>query len=144
MPPAIRITLLRRFRTDIDRLMTAWTDAPMLAHWWSTPEQRVMIAEIVARPGGPFVVVTYSAREGEKADRGRFRDVLARDALILELDGTPARTLTLQFWPLGDEVELTLTERPFADQATRDAREADWIAGLDRLKTLVEGGTVRR
>ncbi|WP_448659680.1 SRPBCC family protein [Sphingomonas sp. CJ99] len=143
MPPALRITLLRRFKTDIDTIMAAWTNAVMLAQWWTTPEQRVLMTEIVGRPGGAFLIVTFSQAEGERVDRGRFRDVVARDALIIDLDGVPPRTLTLQFWAEGDEVELTLTERPFADPSGRDARERAWVAGLERLRLLVENPKFR-
>lgn len=138
MPPAPRAILLRRFATDIETLMAAWTAPQQVARWWARIGATVMFVEITARAGGSFILLTIDADGKEHETRGRFREIVPCDAIVIDWAGDPAWSLVLQFWPIASGTELTLTESPFADAAERDTRIEHWSDAMERLRRVVE------
>lgn len=138
MAPAPRIILLRRFATDIDTLMGAWTAPQQIAGWWAREGARLMFAEATPRPGGGFIFITQDAAGQEHEYRGTYREIAPRDAIVIDWARPEGRSLVLQFWPIDSGTELTLTESPIDDPAEREARTARWADAMDRLKALVE------
>lgn len=138
MSPSPRVIMVRRFAANVPVLMAAWMKPEQIAGWWAREAAQLMFAEADARPGGRFIFITRDAAGHEHEYRGTYREIVPDDFIIIDWAKPAGRSLVLQFWPIAEGTELTLTESPFDDAADRNARLARWVDALERLRTRVE------
>ncbi len=111
------LTVTRKFSQPAERVFDAWLD-PNIANrfLFTTPESKMIKAEIDARVGGKFCFI-------DRRDNGEFKDDIEHIGEYLEIDrprklvftfGVPQfdprmTTVTIEIVPSGSGCELTLT-----------------------------------
>lgn len=139
MPSKPSLTITRRLNAPPAKVYGAWTDPAQIARWWGPDEQaETLLAEVDARVGGRFRIVSR-APDGEQHDvSGVYREVVPNEKLVFTWawHSTPEREslVTVALKRDGDATVLTLTHEQFFDEAARDGHRHGWTGALDKLE----------
>jgi uncharacterized protein YndB with AHSA1/START domain len=138
----------RRFAAPRPRVFDAWTNPRVLERWWTASDAWTdPAAEVDLRTGGCYRLSMRDANSGAiETVAGEYTEVRSPERLAYtwtwegdpELMRGSERTLVVvDFLEAGDETEVVLTHRGFADRRIRDLHEGGWGACLDSLERNV-------
>ena len=137
IPAARSLTLRRTFKAPRDRVFAAWTQPEMVREWFAPPPgMTVPDLALDVRVGGAYRVV-FRADDGEMTEvAGVYREVRPPERLAYtwRFPGWAADTLVvIEFYARGDETDIVLTHRDFADAEACAAHERGWVMSLNNL-----------
>lgn len=161
--PETTVKVSRVVRAPLQRVYAAWTDLALLRQWFGG--EGTTTHELILEPQvhGEFHWV-YSDAEGHlHTVNGEVRELVSREKMLLTwiaVEGTPhfdhddhhhrhgrkrhthhldESRVNIDFRE-GQGVEIRVMHSHLPDKATRDARDADWNAALDRLAGMFASG----
>ena len=137
------LTLVRRYRTTPARLYQAMTDPALICRWFGSKGGTVLSAESDPRVDGRYRIRMQAPDSDEVHDvSGTYREVVPNERLVFTWAWitTPEREslVTVEFRPVEDGAELTLTHSGFYDEAARDRHNGGWSQGLERLGEIID------
>ncbi len=131
------LTLVRRIKAAPARVFEAWTQPEVLALWWGPHHTRVTEAEIDAREGARFRIVLVEDTGPRHEVSGTYAEIVPEQRLVFSWAWTnaPERVsrVTVEFRPIPEGTEVTVTHDRFADEGTATRHRRGWTESLDRL-----------
>ena len=142
--PQLRLT--RRYPVPPEKVWHAWTDPQALSAWFGPGEPHsVTLAELDARPGGPYRI-RFRTPDGEEHEvAGHYDEVEAprRLAFTWAWHTTPERVsrVRIELRPVPGGTELDFLHERFFDEAARDNHERGWTGTLAKLERWLNSGS---
>jgi uncharacterized protein YndB with AHSA1/START domain len=138
------LSIVRRIRATPEKVFAYWTEPALMGRWFGPDGIVLRSVEADARLGGRFRIVMQEGEDGEVHDvSGTYRAFEPGRKLVFSWAWItmPEREslVTLEFRPIDEGTELTLTHSQFADEAARDSHRQGWTPMLDKLVDLFEG-----
>ena len=136
------LRLTRRFNASQERVFNAFSKADQVAAWFGPEGLTCDIETFDARPGGRYSLVMINAENGDRYPlSGEFREIepFERLSYTWQWGGEqPGKEtlVTLEFRPVGDLTELTLTHTLHPDEHQVSNHGKGWLSSfrdLDRL-----------
>ena len=147
--PERELQLTRLIDAPPAKLFRAWTEAALLAQWFTPRPWTVARAETDPRPGGASLVVMRSPEGAEFPQRGVYLEVVENERLVFtdaytsawEPAEKPFVTVILSFEAIGKQTRYTARVRHWT-VADREAHEKmgfyeGWGKATDQLAELV-------
>lgn len=134
------LTLVKRIKAPPATVFAAWTRPAMIARWFGPHHTKVEQAEIEAREGGRFLIRLVE-ENGERHGVGGTYTVFEPERRLVftwAWVSMPEREsrVTVEFRPIPDGTEVTLTHDRFADPETATRHRRGWTESLERLEAL--------
>ena len=137
----LELSITRTFDAPRSLVFAAWTDPQHLMKWWGPRGYTPQSCEVDLRPGGAYRLVMKSPEGNDNRMHGVYREVVPPQRLVLagswvDASGTPigpTSILTLTFEDAAGKTRLTLHNRIFESEASRDAHYRGWNSSLDCL-----------
>lgn len=134
------LTLVKRIKAPPATAFAAWTRPAMIARWFGPHHTKVEQAEIEAREGGRFLIRLVE-ENGERHGVGGTYTVFEPERRLVftwAWVSMPEREsrVTVEFRPIPDGTEVTLTHDRFADPETATRHRRGWTESLERLEAL--------
>jgi uncharacterized protein YndB with AHSA1/START domain len=101
------VDIARVFNAPRERVFAAWTKAEHLARWFGPKGFTVPSCEADPRPGGAFCLVMRSPDGKDYWVRGRYREVVAPERLVIECTADDDKGIAR----LEEVISVTFTER---------------------------------
>ncbi|QCI67210.1 SRPBCC family protein [Phreatobacter stygius] len=140
MPDKPSLTLRRHLKAPPAKVWSAFTEPALLMRWWGPKDTVTSAAELDARVGGRFLVISHTPDGEEHQVGGVYREVAYPEKLVFSWAwrSTPEREslVTVKLSPDGTGTLLTLTHEQFFDEAARDRHQGGWGEALDRMERL--------
>ncbi len=134
------LTLVRRMKAPPARVFAAWIDPAVMAQWFGPHHTQVEEAEADARVGGTFRVVLREDNGARHQVGGTYQEIVPQERLVFSWawHSTPERVsrVTVQFRPVPEGTEVTLTHDRFADADTAKRHTRGWTESLERQERL--------
>jgi uncharacterized protein YndB with AHSA1/START domain len=138
-PPPLIVT--RIFAAPRDRVFKAWTDPNQLARWFSPADDYTVKAQVDLRVGGTYRLEMRHSGGNVMAVFGTYREVIVPEKLSFtwqwEGGAGPDTLVTIDFAPVGNSTEITMTHQKFTDLETRDKHNDGWLGCFGRLERLL-------
>ena len=132
------LTLQRRLNASSGKVFRAWTQPAQILKWMHPSGNEMIHAEVDAREGGSFRLVTRGMDGAEREASGRYLEVVPDAKLVFTWSWRSApeseSLVTVALRPDGDGTLLTLTHAQFLDEETRDQHAEGWTSTLDGLE----------
>lgn len=134
------LTLVKRIKAPPATVFAAWTRPAMIARWFGPHHTKVEQAEIEAREGGRFLIRLVE-ENGERHGVGGTYTVFEPERRLVftwAWVSMPEREsrVTVEFRPIPEGTEVTLTHDRFADPETATRHRRGWTESLERLEAL--------
>lgn len=134
------VVVSRRFAAPVARVFEAWLDPDALARFmFPGPDMSVPSVKTDPVVGGAFEIV-MQAGDRQMPHRGVYREINRYSRLSFTWEGPftePDSLVTLDFWDVNGETELTLTHVRFPSEESRANHEGGWTRIFDCLGTMV-------
>lgn len=134
------LTLVRRIKAAPARVFAAWTQAEILAQWFGPHHTRVAEAQVDARVDGGFRLQLEEDGGARHEISGRYLEIEPERRMVFTWAwaSTPEREsrVTVQFRPIDNGTEVTLTHDRFADSDTAMRHRRGWTESMERLLAL--------
>jgi uncharacterized protein YndB with AHSA1/START domain len=141
------LTLVKRIRAEPARVWQAWTRPELMVTWFGPHHTRAEHAEADVRIGGGFRVVLREDNGERHEAVGGYTEIETERRLVFSWHwaSTPDRVsrVTVDFRPLPDGTEVTLTHDRFADEDTARRHTRGWTESLQRLAKRLETAPAR-
>lgn len=141
---AERLVVKRSFKSPIERVFAAWTDAEQIKRWFAPGDMTVPMAEADVRVGGRYrIQMSESGDDCEfHTTGGVYREVIPNRRLVFtwQWEGSDLETMvTLEFKSLSaKKTELTLIHEGFDSEDTRDKHGQGWEGCLAKLESFLQ------
>ena len=136
------LTLVRRIRAVPAKVWDAWTKPELMILWFGPHHTRAEHAEADLRLGGRFRVVLREDSGDRHEATGLYAEIEPERRLVFSWNwvSTPERVsrVTVEFRPVPEGTEVTLTHDRFADAETATRHRRGWTESLERLVALHE------
>lgn len=134
------ITMVRKFRTTVQRLYAAWTEPENIIQWMGPKEVNAVAAELDLREDGLYWVELQGEKNSHVIE-GRYIEIIPNRKLKFTWkwrDGDSPETLvTLHFEEQEGFAVLTLQHENFASKEAAQAHNYGHSGGLDKLERLL-------
>lgn len=133
----------QRLKAAPEKVFAAWTDPKQVAKWFSPEGMSVAETSNDARPGGKWATTMRSAEGTDHLVSGVYREVERPRRLVFtwawhnEGKRGHETEVVVEFRPDAGGTLMTLLQRPFQDQKSRDMHNMGWSSSLGRLQRLV-------
>lgn len=138
------LRLTRRFAASQQALFEAFSKAEQVAQWFGPQGMACEIGEFDVRTGGQYSLAMIG-KEGQKVLlSGVFREITPFERLSYTWqwggdDPGPETLVILEFRPVGDATELTVTHSLHASESSVANHAMGWTSSFNDLAALVEG-----
>jgi uncharacterized protein YndB with AHSA1/START domain len=141
VPPRETLRIRRVFDAPREKVFSAWTQPEELKRWWRVGEDwTTPLAEVDLRVGGTFVLGTKPPAGDLHVVRGEFHLVAPPERLVytwrVDGSGPEENEVTVEFLPLGDETEVTITHARLSRESAASSG-AGWEAVLTSLGAVL-------
>jgi uncharacterized protein YndB with AHSA1/START domain len=140
MMSEMSVVVSRRFSAPVSRVFEAWLDPDTLAKFMLPgPDMSVPMATTDPVVGGAFEIV-MQAGEQQMPHRGIYREIKRYSRLVFTWEGPfsePDSLVTLDFWDVEGDTELTLTHVKFPSEESRSNHEGGWTRIIECLNQVV-------
>ena len=145
-PDEQSITLVRVIAAPVAEVFRAWTDPALIRQWLVPVFCRIVEADVDARPGGRYRIVTRGPFGGRHITTGEYREIVPNRRLVqswvFEGSGTVAdrypTLLTVDFRELGPHsTELTLRQDLLLTKRDRSGNLTGWKMCLGKLEKVL-------
>lgn len=138
------VVVSRRFSAPVSRVFEAWLDPEALAKFmFPALDMSVPVATTDPVVGGKFEIV-MQAGDRHMPHRGVYREINRYSRLAFTWEGPfsePDSLVTLDFWDVDGETELTLTHVKFPSEDSRANHEGGWTRIFECLNEFVSKDT---
>ncbi len=153
-PSSTAVRIRRLLKAPRVRVFRAWTDAELMARWFSPrPEVALSSAEVDARPGGRLRIVLRMPSGETHAVHGVYREVKEPERLAFtwvwegkapcegeEPCDLRETLVTVEFHEAGTGTELLLTHELYQDREDPAKHSGAWEGCLANLEVCLEEG----
>ena len=132
----------RNFSATPEKVFEAWTQKEQFSQWFApSKEFKTIIHHMDVRPGGRYRVELQDPAGKAHIVEGTYREIIPSQRIVFSWawETEPQHgemEITLEFWPAPEGTELSLTQRNFPNQTSRDEHNKGWTGCLDRLELL--------
>ena len=138
----VALVITRTFDAKPEDVFRTWTDPKLVAGWYGPEGFTNEIHEFDAREGGTYHL-TMKGPNGEVHPlRGTFKTIKAPTKLVVTWqwqngDTWGAETfVTVEFKPVGDKTEMTMTHSGFADEKQKEMHNQGWSSSFNKLEKM--------
>lgn len=143
--PGFQLQMRRTFAARRERVFDAWITREQLDAWFchAKPNATGQITEFDPRPGGRYAIVVEEAEGKVFRLRGEYREIDRPRKLTFTWfwETQPEHgetTITLEFFDLGEQTEMILTQEHFPNVKSRDRHGDGWTRCFDSLTRFLE------
>ena len=141
-----KLVIQRVFAAPVETVYKAWSDPAILEKWFAPNERWVKPAVDVDTVVGGRRNVTMTHSDGESlTSRGHYTEVVPNERLVFtwnwmeDPDGPSETLMTVEFQPVTDGTQLTLTHERITSATTAQGFTDGWNFCLDMLARYLDG-----
>jgi uncharacterized protein YndB with AHSA1/START domain len=134
------LTIVRRIKARPSILFDAMTTREGIAHWWCPDDGPVLFSQVDPRVGGAFRVRFRLTSGSEHECHGTYLEFVPHERYAAswrwmdDAQDAAASRVEVNFRPIPEGTELTVTHLQLKDDESRRIHEEGWIASLAKLE----------
>ncbi|MBI2613107.1 SRPBCC domain-containing protein [Candidatus Kaiserbacteria bacterium] len=136
------LIITRTLDAKPEDVFKAWTDPKQVAEWYGPEGFANEVHEFDAREGGAYRLTMKGPNGEAHLLRGVFKTLRPPTKLVVTWqwqngDTWGSETLvTVDFKPVGDKTEMTMTHSGFADEKQKEMHNQGWTSSFNKLAKL--------
>ena len=135
------LTITRIFSSPVEDVYSAWIDPEQIVKWHAPAGGEVLKASVDLKVGGQYNIEMKSDCI-KPVVSGKYIEIKKSKRLIYTWqwngENQPITQVTVEFRPIEDKTEVTLTHHRFVDVDSKDKHESGWNGCLDSLENFIK------
>lgn len=143
------LVLKRIFKVPVEKVFDAWTKPEILAEWFGPEGFSVIRSEVHLNVGGSYHIDICSPDGKQISHYGSYLEIsrphrlaftwMLADQACKDCDDLLAETIvSIEFKPIEQHTELTLTHEQLPDKDAYDGHKFGWTSSLDSLSIYLK------
>ena len=140
------LVITKVFNASVEDVFDAWIDPEQIAAWYGPEGFTNDVHTFEVKEGGTYRL-TMNAPDGKKHPlKGQFITINRPSKLVFtwqwekgmgEADDGRETTVTVEFTPVGDTTEMTMTHAGFVSEKSKQMHNQGWSSSFNKLEKIL-------